>query len=89
MGLERCVDCESERRVNGGRQEWRAWCHTSEMAGDVVSLRTANSAVLPLAGETKVVGAFPANVYVAKVVVEGFWIREGLRTLEPETNVFC
>ena len=59
------------------------------MTCDMISFSTSGTTVFPLAGETKIVGAFPANVYVAKVVVEGFWIRKGLRTLEPKTNMLC
>ena len=43
---------------------------TSEMAGDVVPLRTSGPAILPLAGETKIVGALPTYVVIAKMVVE-------------------
>jgi hypothetical protein len=57
------------------------------MAGDVVSLRTANSAVLPLAGETKVVGTLATDVVVTKMVVETFWIWKGQGAVCPETRM--
>ena len=57
------------------------------MTCDVISFCASCSTVLPLASETEVVCAFPADVYVAEVGVECFWIWEGLRALEPETDV--
>lgn len=41
----------------------------SEMAGDVIALGTGRAAVLPPASETEVVGALPADVLVAEMVV--------------------
>lgn len=35
---------------------------TSEMASNVITLRTGGGAVSPLASETEIVGAFPAYV---------------------------
>jgi len=57
------------------------------MAGDVVSLSTGGSAVLPLACETKIVCALAADVVVAEMVVEGLWIRICLGAVLPETSV--
>lgn len=57
------------------------------MTCDVVSFCTGGATILPLAGKTKIVGALPANVDAAEVVVEGLWVREGLGALEPETDV--
>ena len=57
------------------------------MACDVISFSTSSTTILPLAGKTEIVGAFPANVYVAKVVVQGFGVGERLRALKPETDV--
>lgn len=55
------------------------------MAGNVVSLCTAGSAVLPLAGETEIVGTLATNVIVAEMVVECFWITKGVRAVLPKT----
>ena len=49
---------------------------TSEMAGDVVALGAASVAVLPLASEAEVVGGLSADVVVAEVGVEQFWVGE-------------
>jgi hypothetical protein len=57
------------------------------MTGDVVPLGTGGSAVSPFAGETEVVGALPADVVVAEVEVEDFWISEFSDATEPETFV--
>ena len=57
------------------------------MTCDVISLCTGGATILPLASETEIVCALPADVEAAKVVVKGFWVREGLRALLPETDV--
>ena len=57
------------------------------MACDVISFCTGSSTVLPLASETEIVCALPANVKAAEMVVKRFWIRERLRAVEPETDV--
>jgi hypothetical protein len=46
------------------------------MAGDMVPLCAGGATVLPLAGETEVVGALAAYVLVAEMVVEGLWVGE-------------
>jgi hypothetical protein len=61
--------------------------HTAKMTCDVISFCTGGATILPLASETQIVSALPADVDAAKVVVKGFRVREGLRTLEPETDV--
>jgi hypothetical protein len=48
------------------------------MTCDVISFCTCGATILPLASETEIVGALPANVHATEVVVEGFWVREGL-----------
>ena len=57
------------------------------MTGNVVALCAGRSAVLPLAGETEVVCAFPANVVIAKMVVEDLWVDISLGAALPETPV--
>ena len=59
---------------------------TSEMTGDMISLRASCTTVLPLASETEVVRALSADVCVAEVVVEEFGFREGLAAVDPETD---
>lgn len=48
------------------------------MGGDVVALGARRAAVLPLAGQTEVVGGLPANVVIAEMEIEklGVWSRE-------------
>jgi hypothetical protein len=60
---------------------------TAKVAGDVISFGTGGATILPPAGETQIVGAFPADVDVAEVVVQGLRVREGLGALQPETDV--
>jgi len=43
---------------------------TPQMTGDVVTLDTLDAAALPATSQTKVVGAFSADVLVAEMVVE-------------------
>ena len=78
------MDCNGELRVDSG-EYWRRL--TAKMACDVISLCTSGATILPLASETQIVGALPANVDAAEVVVEGLRVREGLRTLKPETDM--
>jgi len=58
---------------------------TSEVTGDMITFCTGGAAVPPLAGETEVVGALPANVVVAEMVVERLWVGESERTVHPQT----
>jgi hypothetical protein len=55
------------------------------MAGNVISFRTAGSAVLPFAGETEIVGTLATNVVIAEMIVEGLWVAKGLSTVFPKT----
>lgn len=57
------------------------------MTGYMISFGASCPTILPLAGETEIVGTFPTNVDVAKMIVKGFWIRESLSALNPETKV--
>jgi hypothetical protein len=59
---------------------------TSEVAGDVISLRASCTTILPLASETKVVGALSADVVVAEVVVEDFSVGVGFAAVDPKTD---
>jgi hypothetical protein len=47
--------------------------HT-KVTGYVITLGTGGPAILPLASETEIVGAFAANVIVAQMSVEGLRI---------------
>lgn len=49
------------------------------MGGDMVALGTSRSAVLPLAGQTEVVGGLSANVVIAEMKIEKLcvWSGEG------------
>ena len=51
----------------------------------MITFCARGAAVFPLAGETEVVGALPANVVVAEVVVQRLWVSESERTVLPET----
>ena len=53
------------------------------MTGNVIALSTGGPAVLPLAGQTEVAGALPANVVIAEMVVEGLWVGEDLFAVDP------
>jgi hypothetical protein len=57
------------------------------MAGDMIALCAGSDAVFPLASETEVIGALPANVVVAEMIVKslGFW--ERFDAFEPLTLV--
>ena len=69
-------------------KEKRREGQASKMGSDVISFCAGGCAVLPLAGETKVVCTFSADVYIAEMIVKRFWVREWLRALSPETDVF-
>jgi hypothetical protein len=88
MRFERRVDCWVGGRLAKGCQTWilGGGSITSEMTGDMISLRTSCTTVLPLTSETEVVGALSADVCVAEVVVEEFGFREGLAAVDPETD---
>lgn len=53
------------------------------MTRDVVSLRTSGAAVLPFAGQAKVVGALTTDMIVAQMIIQGFCIRKELCALDP------
>jgi len=55
------------------------------MAGDMISLCASSTTVLPFASKTEIVCALPANMVIAKMVVEGFRVGKGLDAVEPET----
>jgi len=59
---------------------------TSEVTGDVISLRASCTAVLPLASETKVVSTLSADVVVAEMVVENFGVSVWLSAVDPKTD---
>ena len=59
---------------------------TSEVAGDVISLCTSCAAILPLTGETKIVGALSADVVVAEMVIEDFGVKVRLAAVGPKTD---
>lgn len=54
------------------RNQWRI--QTSKVRSDMVSLGAGGAAILPFARETEIVGAFPADVVVAEMVVKRFWV---------------
>lgn len=54
------------------------------MAGDVVALGTGCAAILPLAGETEVVGALAADMVIAKMDVEQFGVGADGGALLPQ-----
>ena len=100
VGFKRCVYYSTDTdRVSTAvvrstsrkiQRQWRQsdeYMRTSKVARDMVALGTRCTAVLPLAGQTKIVGAFAANVVVAEVVVEGLGVDEGLGTIEPLAKV--
>ena len=65
--------------------EWnRCWGYTSQMTGNMISLSAAGPAVLPLAGQTEVVGALSADVVITKMVVQILWNGKGLGAVAPE-----
>ena len=52
----------------------------------MISLRASCTAILPLASETKVVGALSANMVVAEVTVEDFGVGVGFTAVDPKTG---
>ena len=52
----------------------------------MISLRASCTTILPLASETKVVGALSADVVVAEVAVEEFGVGVGFATISPKTG---
>ena len=77
-----------QRRVRGGGGSRKGGEGlTAKMTCDVISFCTGSATILPLAGETEIVGALPADVDAAEVVVEGLWVGEGLVAVLPETDV--
>lgn len=55
----------------------------AEMGGDVVTLGTGSSTVLPVAGEAEIVGRLTADMVVAEVVVEDLGVGEGAVAAAP------
>jgi hypothetical protein len=53
----------------------------------MIALRTGRCAVFPFASEAEVIGALPAYVIVAEMIVEGLRVRKRLCTVEPLTVV--
>ena len=60
---------------------------TPEMTCYVISLGTGGVAVFPLARQAEIACAFPANVVVAQVVVEGLRVRQDLVAVYPLASV--
>ena len=48
----------------------------AKMRGDMVALCTGGTAVLPLAGQTEIVGGLAADMVIAQVIVEVLWVGE-------------
>ena len=46
------------------------------MTCDVISLCASGTTVLPFASETEIIGTFPADVIIAKMIVESFRVDE-------------
>ena len=57
------------------------------MTSDVVALCTGCSAVFPLAGKTEIVCALSSDVIIAEMIIECFWVDEGLSTVLPKTSM--
>jgi hypothetical protein len=53
------------------------------MAGDMITLCAGRGAVFPLASETEVIGALPADVVVARMIVKGLGVGESLCAFDP------
>ena len=70
-----------QRRIPAGGENV-----TSEVAGDVISLRASCAAILPLTSETKVIGALSADMVVAKMVIEDFGVEVRLSAVGPKTD---
>jgi hypothetical protein len=86
MRLEWRMNCQANRNqprlVRGDVRE----DVTSEVAGDVISLRASRTTILPSTSETEVIGALSANVVIAEVVVEDFGVCVGLSAVDPKTD---
>lgn len=63
------------------------WCVDSEVASDVITLGACGDAVSPLASETEIVGALPAYVIMAQMIVESLRVWKSLCTIDPLTVV--
>lgn len=61
--------------------------HTAKMTSNVVALCASCSAVLPFAGEAKIVCALPADVVVAEMMIESLGVEVSSRAILPETIV--
>jgi hypothetical protein len=57
------------------------------MTGDMIALCTGSDAVFPFASETEVIGALPAYVIVAEMVVKSLGVGERFGAFEPLTVV--
>jgi hypothetical protein len=53
------------------------------MTGNMVAFCTGSDAVLPFASEAEIVGALPANVVIAEVMVKSFGVGERFGAFEP------
>ena len=56
------------------------------MAGDMISLCARRATVLPLAGETEVVGTLATNMVVTEMVVKSLWVDKGFVAINPLTE---
>ena len=88
--FERRVDCSSEHKLAKERQKLipgkKETDVTSEVAGDVISLRASRTAIPPLAGKTKIIGALSTDVVITEMVVEDFGIEVRFTAVGPETE---
>ena len=57
------------------------------MAGDMIALCAGSDAVFPFASEAEVIGALPANVVVAEMIVQSLGFGEGFGAFDPLTLV--
>ncbi len=73
--------------VNRSKQMGESMMHTAKMTCDVISLGAGGSAILPFASETKIVGALPANMFIAKMIIKSFRVDKGGGAVKPETVV--
>jgi hypothetical protein len=85
MGLERGMNCR--RPMSTLSVAWEKSGGTSQMAGDMIALCTCGGAIFPFASEAEVIGALPANVVVAKMIVKRLGVGEGFGAFEPLTVV--
>lgn len=60
---------------------------TSEMASYMITLGAGSATVFPLAGKTEIIGTFAADMVVAKMVIELFWVDKRLGALLPLATV--